>query len=351
MNIINYIDTIKETFEDRKREIGLHFLAWGIFYLVDFAFVIGFTPVVNAKVIITYLSTIVFYITCFYSIVEFYKRYFPEHVLKGIGISLLLVLLFSGINLSWDIFVIKYQNAVERFNISPLNLFLFETWRFSTAGLYAFAYWIYLQRVKEQKVHLETVKQLYSAEVAFLKAQINPHFLFNTLNFVYANVAEKSTRAGNAIMSLTKLLRYSVESTKHESSSLRKEIEAIKEYLNLQNLRFDEKIFAEFTTRGLYSIFGIPPLILLSLVENAFKYGIIDNPEEPIKINLDADKDSLNFRCKNMKRLDFKDKETTSVGLENIKRRLELTYGSNYKLLVKDDEYHYEVILAIFWKK
>ena len=352
MNLINHFYNLKETFQDRKTEIGLHFLAWSIFYLIDFAFVIGvLTPVVNVKMIVAYLSTVVIYTFCFYIIVEFYKRFFPKDVLKGIITSLLLVLLFSGINFTLDIFIIKYSNSLERYKTNPMNLFIFETWRFSTTGLYAFTYWSHLQRVKVQKVHLETVKQLHSAEVGLLKAQINPHFLFNTLNFVYGNVAEKSTRAGNAIMSLSKLLRYSVESTKHESSSLRKEIEVIKEYLVLQNLRFDEKTYAEFKTAGLYSLFAIPPLILLSLVENAFKYGIIDNPEEPIKIGLEADKDCLKFSCKNMKRLDFKDKETTSVGLENIKRRLKLTYGNGYKLLVHDDEYYYEVLLTIFWKK
>jgi two-component system LytT family sensor kinase len=351
IGFVNIYQGFLHLLKSKRSEIKIHVLAWSLYYLIDFAFVVGFTPHMATDVVFTYFSTIILYSSCFYFIVEINKKYLPIKKVNALLISILSVFVAAFINCIWDLYVLKYHMSIEKFNVSPWNLYLFETWRFSTAGLYAFAYWIYLQRVKEQKLHRETEKQLYYAEVAFLKAQINPHFLFNTLNFVYSDVAEKSTRAGNAIMSLTKLLRYSVESTKHDNSSLRKEVEAITEYLVLQDLRFDQKNYVEFTKSGLFLLFAIPPLILLSLVENAFKYGIIDNPEHPIKINLTADKDSLNFKCKNLKRLDFKDKETTSVGLENIQRRLKLTFEDDYKLLVNEDEYYYEVDLNIIWKK
>jgi len=351
MKYHHLLNHIKNSFNMDKSEIKIHITAWIVFYLVDFCFVISFTPAVNVASLYTYLSTVVLYICCFYLIVELYNRFLPENIVKGVLLSIVSVLIFSGINFFWDVFVIEYANSVERYNLRPWNLYLFETWRFSTNGLYAFAYWIYLQRIKEQQIHRETEKELYNTEEASLKAQINPHFLFNTLNFVYGDIAEKSTKAGIAILSLTKLLRYSVESTKTESTSLKKEADIVSEYIVLQNLRFDQKAYVEFNKSGPLMLFGMPPLVLLSLVENAFKYGIIDDKENPIKINLTADKNSLNFTCKNMKRLDFKDKETTSVGIANIKRRLELTYGSNYTLLIIEGDRYYEVKLEIIWKK
>jgi two-component system, LytTR family, sensor kinase len=351
MNFNDLKERIKDTYYEKKDEYGKHILGWSIFYLVDFAFVISFTEKVNASTIFTYLSTVVLYIGCFYLLVGIYVKFFPKRKINGVLFALASIIVFSGINCLWGVYVTKLCNSVERFSANPWDVYLFEIWRFSTASLYAFAYWIYLQRIKEQKIHSDTISQLYKAEVAFLKAQINPHFLFNTLNFVYGDVAEKSTKAGIAILSLTKLLRYSVESTKNDSSSLKKEADTISEYLNLQKLRFEQKVYVDFNKSGHLILFGIPPLVLLSLVENAFKYGIIDNKEHPIKINLTSDKDGLHFACKNLKRLDFKDKETTSVGIANIKRRLDLTYGDDYKLLVNEDHHFYEVTLNIIWKK
>ncbi|WP_341226730.1 histidine kinase [uncultured Arcticibacterium sp.] len=334
-----------------KAEIMLHVLGWSIYYLVDFIFVIGFTSDLTSSAVMTYFSTIFIYTFCFYFIVEIYKRFFPKQMIKGILISLITVVIFSILNSLWDIYIIRYDKSILKLESNPWHVYLFETWRFSTSALYAFAYWIYLQRIDDQRLRREAEKQLHSAEIAFLRAQINPHFLFNTLNFVYGNVAEKSTEAGNAILSLTKLLRYSVESTKTENSSLRREVEAVTEYLVLQKLRFGGRAYVDFEKSGLFMLFVIPPLVLLSLVENAFKYGIIDDEDNPIKINLNVDKDGLKFVCFNTKRLDFKDRETTSVGIKNIERRLELTYGSDYNLLVNEDDDTYEVILTILWKK
>ncbi|AWV99521.1 sensor histidine kinase [Arcticibacterium luteifluviistationis] len=345
------MNAIIEQLRKNKAEIRLHILAWSIYYLVDFVFVIGFTEDVTQGMIVTYFCTVIVYTFCFYFIVEIYKKYFPNQKLKGVVFGILAVLLFSGLNFIWDIYVIEYEASVKRLEEKAWTLYLFETWRFSTSALYGFAYWIYLQRIDDQRLRREVEKQLHSAEIAFLRAQINPHFLFNTLNFVYGDVAEKSTEAGNAILSLTKLLRYSVESTKTENSSLRREVEAVTEYLVLQKLRFGGRAYVDFEKSGLFMLFVIPPLVLLSLVENAFKYGVIDDPETPIKINLDVDKNGLKFVCFNTKRLDFKDKETTSVGIKNIERRLELTYGSDYNLLVNEEDETYEVLLTIVWKK
>ncbi|MFT5884878.1 MAG: two-component system LytT family sensor kinase [Arcticibacterium sp.] len=333
------------------KELGTPVIAWVIYYTVDFGFVFGFTKEISRSFFLTYFSTAFIYCTCFYLIVEVYKRYLPNGKIKGLLLSVSTLLASAYLNLLWDVFVLQNPISVEGFPNHPLNMYVFEVWRFSTAALYAFAYWIYLQRIEEQKLRTQTEKLLHTAEIAFLKAQINPHFLFNTLNFVYGDVVGKSDLSGRAILSLTKLLRYSVESTKSESSGLKKEVEAISEYLTLQKLRFSQKVFVKFEKSGFLPIFAIPPLILLSLVENAFKYGIIDDPENPIVIKLMVDRDQLVFSCINTKRLDFKDKETTSVGLANIKRRMDLVYQNDYTLLVDEKKHTYKVSLDIHWKK
>jgi len=333
------------------KELRTHLIAWLIFYIVDFGFVFGFTKEISQSFFWTYFSTAFIYCTCFYLIVEVYKRYLPKEKINGLVLSVSTLLASAYLNLLWDVFALNSPKSVDGFQTQPITIYIFEVWRFSTAALYAFAYWIYLQRIEDQKLRTQTEKMLHTAEIAFLKAQINPHFLFNTLNFVYGDIVGKSDLSGRAILSLTKLLRYSVESTKSESSSLKKEVEAISEYLTLQKLRFSQKAYVKFEKSGFLPIFAIPPLILLSLVENAFKYGIIDDPENPIVIKLVVDTDKLMFSCLNTKRLDFKDKETISVGLANIKRRMDLVYQDDYKLLVDEDKHTYKVSLDIHWKK
>jgi two-component system LytT family sensor kinase len=334
-----------------RKEIRTHFILWIIYYTVDFGFVFGVTKEIYRNFFLTYLSTAFLYCICFYLIVEVYKRYLPRRKINGLLLSVSTLFAIAYLNLLWGVFILSSPIPVEGYQNQPYNIYVYEVWRFSTASLYAFAYWIYLQRIEEQKLRAETEKLLHTAEIAFLKAQINPHFLFNTLNFVYGDVVGKSESSGKAILSLTKLLRYSVESTKSESTSLIKEVEAISEYIILQKLRFSQRVYVTFDKSGFLPIFAISPLILLSLVENAFKYGIIDDAENPISIKLMVDRDNLAFSCINTKRLDFKDKETTSVGLANIIRRLDLLYQNDYTLLVDDTKHTYKVSLDIQWKK
>ena len=144
-------------------------------------------------------------------------------------------------------------------------------------------------------------------------------------------------------------MRYSVESTKNEKSSLVKEIEAISEYINLQSIRFGNNLYVNFTQGGVILFFSIPPLILVSLVENAFKYGIHDDPEHPIEIDVKVSHVGLTFLCKNKKRLDFVDRETTSVGLENVRRRLEMAFPERFTLNTTNSNFFYEVNLDILW--
>ncbi|MCR9063438.1 MAG: histidine kinase [Cytophagales bacterium] len=350
MTINSILLRVKSFVNENRIDIKYHTIGWSIFYLIDFVFVLSFTDNMNAKVIIVYFSTIFLYISCFYLIVSNYIQFIPTNKLKAIGLAIAAVLIFSLMNVAWDVYVVKNERSFEALKTRPLFLYLFEVWRFSTSALYAFAYWIYLQRIKEQKLRVQTEKQLHKAELDFLKAQINPHFLFNTLNFVYGDVVSKSERAGSAILGLTNLLRYTVESTKSEQSNLKKEVDAIEEFLKLQRVRFGKRVNVTFTKNGLFPFFAMPPLVLMSLVENAFKYGVLDDPENPIEISLDVEKEGLQFGCINKVRQDFTDKETTAVGIANIKRRLDLVYKENYDLIVNNSGDIYEVILTVSWK-
>ena len=331
-----------------KKQILYHLIGWVLFWIIELGY--GYSIEIKNINLFKFGINATFFLTCFYSILNvcfLTKSTWKSIFLKSIALILILFLLKYFL----DVYISKTSLFVQFGENYLIKFLIFEFWRITQATLYAYAYWIYLNSLKEQKQRREAEKKLLKTEIDFLKAQINPHFVFNTLNFVYNKVASIDKESGEAIMSLTRLMRNSVESTKHEQATIASEVNMIEEYLYLQKLRFGNRLCVEFKKEGLFSFFAIPPLILISLVENAFKYGIIDDAENPIYISIKVDKDALYFVCKNKKRVDFEDKETTAIGLGNIKRRLEIYYDHNYDLYANETIDIYEVFLNIRWKK
>lgn len=334
---------------EKKEKIAAQAIIWISFWTTDFLFSYGFDRGQTAVVPFIFnalTNTAYFYICVFYIILPAFPR---SKALTLIYIfMLLIVFIFAKMEMEKLIKTGNYVNIVERKG-SIVPYLSFEFWRYSYMTFFSFAYWYYIKSIREEKLRRVTEEKLFKTEIAFLKAQINPHFLFNTLNFVYNDVAGLSRRSGEAILSLTRLMRYSVESTKSEQNTVGKELEAVEEYLKLQKLRFGDRLALKYTRQGNLLFFSIPPLVLISLVENAFKYGIQDDPEDPITIDIRVDSSGLAFRCRNRKRLDFIDRETTAVGHTNIRRRLEMAFPDSFQLKVQDSATHFEVDLVISW--
>ncbi len=154
---------------------------------------------------------------------------------------------------------------------------------------------------------------------------------------------------GDVILKLSEMLRYSVDSTKQDLVVISKEVEAIERYISLQKTRFENNVFINFNPEGDLEKHKIPPLILLSIVENAFKYGILNDENKYIGVIFKVINKELYFECTNTIRQDFKDKETNAVGLGNIRRRLEIVYKDKFELthFVNDDKFI--VLLRIFY--
>lgn len=186
------------------------------------------------------------------------------------------------------------------------------------------------------------------SEVSYLRAQIKPHFLFNTLNSIYALALEKSDSAPEAILKLSSMMRYVVTESSRESVSLDKEIEYIKNYISLQQLRIDGNAPLSFIITGSSIGKSISPLVLIPFIENAFKYGI--NPEEDsfIAINIDIDDKGLELNVKNNKvNVHLTEEEKTGSGIENTHQRLEYLYPDKHKLHIFDEETTFTVNLSI----
>ncbi len=173
------------------------------------------------------------------------------------------------------------------------------------------------------------------SELKLLKSQVNPHFLFNTLNNIYSTNLDDHERANDIILELADLLRYQLESNRNNETSLRDEINSLENYVSLEKIRVKD-CDVQIEKSGNFSSAEIVPLLLLPFVENAFKYGTgIERGEISIKFDLD-EKKIFHFNCKN-KIVQKKGRiHSGGIGLENVKKRLEMMYYGNYELDIKE---------------
>ena len=198
-----------------------------------------------------------------------------------------------------------------------------------------------LQERQEQALQLENKK----IELAFLRSQMNPHFLFNTLNNIYTLVYQKSEKALTAFDQLNGLLRYSLYEAE-EKVPLSKELKYIDSFITLQELRYDFPIAMEMKIDIRAEACRIPPFLFITFVENGFKHGLLKDPKRPFRIELHKREKNLFFYCKNWKNHDLKDQQG-GIGLENIKKRLSLIYQDQHQLIIDDQTNFFEVKLMI----
>ena len=200
--------------------------------------------------------------------------------------------------------------------------------------------------LQEQKLQLEA--QISQANFNFLKAQINPHFLHNTLNFLYSKSLPYSAELSEGILTLSDIMRYALSQgiRKDGKTSLKDEIEHVRNVIKISQLRYSNQLKVNFDVTGNINGKITIPFVLITLVENAFKHGDLKDPDNPIDIAVNVQRNRLFFYCRNKKKSGPK-QLSTGIGLENIRKRLDLAYGENYKYIVGDEPDFYTVELTI----
>ena len=195
------------------------------------------------------------------------------------------------------------------------------------------AIWATQATVRRERENQQLRTEKRAAEVAFLKTQINPHFLYNTLNMLFSMAYPVAKPVANAILKLSELMRYMLHDTPDGQVDLEKEIEYLHNYLDLYRLRFPDSFFVDFTVTGEPAGRRVAPLVLIPFVENAIKHGVLDDPGNPVRIHLNVEGEKLLFTVENQRSDDNKD-ATTGIGLPNLARRLELLYPGRHALQV-----------------
>jgi LytS/YehU family sensor histidine kinase len=314
--------------------------------------------------VVSQLASVLFFVVFYYLSLNMYYRLIagrhkPVRFIKPTVISFLLIggyyaATFTFLDHTKFELSVNDKKMEDQFTLGVMLFSYIISSIFIIGSSVLFAYLTYLRDEKKQRKILEEQKMQLEVEKSqanfnFLKAQINPHFLHNTLNFLYAKSLPYSTELSEGILTLSDIMRYALSpsATKDGKVMLKEEIEHVRNVIKINQLRFSNNLNVAFDVSGVVNGATIIPFILITLVENAFKHGDLKNPPYPIDIKLNvADGKSLYFYCRNRKRPGAKEL-STGIGLDNIKKQLDLTYGTGYALNVKDEAEFYTTELTI----
>lgn len=206
--------------------------------------------------------------------------------------------------------------------------------------------------VDQERFHQDTMREKLAAELNLLKAQVHPHFLFNTLNNLYALTLHSAPAAPQVVLKLSELMSYMLYESQSELILLEKEVAHISNYIALEKLRYGDRLDVSLTASGETEAKKIAPLLLIPFVENAFKHGVSDETDDVwVTIDIKVKDGWLNVKVENSHAggdsRDSKKTMTGGIGLQNVKRRLALLYPDAHKLSYTKEAAHYSVDLKI----
>lgn len=280
------------------------------------------------------LSLGIFYLNYFYLIEKFLftRRFLP---FVAINLSLLIFYIYTT-DLMWEWMVANFPMDGKRFKNKGGNLALSTMYRslyslfLNVGGSIAIKVTGTWFRSEDQRKFLENER--LKSELSNLRYQLQPHFFFNTLNNIYALVDISPVRAKEALHGLSKLMRYLLYETPGETASFAREIEFLQSYIRLMQMRLPEHVELTYTFPQVPGDMQLPPLLFVSLVENAFKHGVSGRQPSRIRFDMKLEDKHLRFTTENtLFPRNEEDLSESGIGLENLKKRLKLLYPGKYR--------------------
>lgn len=268
-----------------------------------------------------------------------YKKRYGQYVLSLVA-SL-------GIMLAWDSFFFNLLMPDRDYKV--WNFFVFNLPVFFFIIIASAAFRMIRDRIEANQHAREKETENLKTELAFLRSQVSPHFMFNILNNMVALARKKSDILEPSLIKLSSLLRYMLYETHADKVLLEKEIEYLQSYIELQRQRFGKKVRINASFPEIESGYTIEPMLLIPFVENAFKHGTGLIPDAYIDTSLAVQQGTLHFTVSNRYNSDGNEimDKTTGIGLNNVKRRLDLSYDGNYHLVIDKKEGIYTVLLEL----
>ena len=285
---------------------------------------------------------VIFYFNYLFLIPKFlltkkYWRYFSFLLL-----AIASVLLLSGVIFFFSDFnpeALRKANPVIEKIIPVIIINALLLWLLAIAFSILWAAYNRLKQTESEKL---------SAQVASLKSQINPHFLFNTLNNIYATAIDTSPKTADMVDKLSEMMRYTMKDTQQDFVLLEDEINYINNFIELQKLRLDRSVKLEYDDLEYIPALQIAPMLLIPFIENAFKHGVNSEQKSHIRIGMELNKTEFQLRVVNNKVNVQKDiSERSGLGIENTRHRLSLIYPSLHLLVINDTEKEFSVSLHI----
>lgn len=271
------------------------------------------------------------------------------NILLGILLLWIHLMFYSFVSYLWKLLGIQLHIYTALKEFSSLGNALESQMAYSTGSVFFFGIIRHVynyQRLKQSTQQLRIEKQ--EAELNYLKSQTNPHFLFNTLNNIYSLARDKSDLAPESILRLSKILRYMLYETGAAYIAIEQELKILDDYIALERLRYDESLHINFNHDIEDKKQALPPLLLMPLVENAFKHGVSETRGQPfVEMHLSVKQRQLAFTVRNSSDVSStKGPVKENIGLSNLRRQLELLY-TDYNLSVQQGESQFTATLKI----
>ncbi|WP_231426207.1 sensor histidine kinase [Pedobacter sp. Leaf250] len=331
----------------RTKVVIVHIACWltVLAYLYGEELIKGVTLRESAfSISMNFIQIIEFYICYLWVYPNYLKRGKIPHLIAGL---ILTIAVF--IALRYLIEQVLYDHWFGMTNYSDdttLSKYITDNIYYSLAFLVVpAAVYSIQQNFKTEIANRKLKAEVVKSELAFLKSQINPHFLYNTLNYVYSLAIPVSDKIANAILRLSDLMRYTLNESPDGKVTLSKEVEYLESYIELFKMRFEPKFFVDFSAEGIEHQ-KVAALMLIPFVENAFKHGVLNDEKHPIRIKLKINGKRLSFEVSNKINRGQKD-HSSGVGLVNIQRRLDLIYPDQHELLVSNNGNTYKTTLIL----
>ncbi len=330
------------------KKLFFHFLGWILYFIYygwgsysekDYVYE---SIILNTSFIL--ISATVFYLFYFLVWEKVLQR---KDFILFIVFILLGVAFFIGFRFFVQEILLEITLGIDNYKIKDFNFYVNDNYYRAIPPIATSAIVFLIENKNEldrQRAELQQEKK--KAELDFLRSQLNPHFLFNTLSYLYTEAFIVDQNLANNILTLSDILRYSLQSSKDESKTIAEEIKLLQNYISIFNNRFEGKCFVDMKVEGHALNQKIEPLLLIPFIENAFKHGVVSDKNNPLIILLKVEDKHLEFHSNNIINQHKKD-PGSGIGLQNVKRRLELLYPSKHELNITETNNRFHVTMKI----
>ena len=328
-----------------KNRVLQHILFWSLSFLV----LLNILKVSSEVKQIDLIYTAIFHIPVVLIVYLNLKVLFPRFLEKGkyviYGLFVLILIAFgAGFYIvlfgNWIDYIFRGYYFIAYYSFWDISLY-FVVYISLTSLLRLARGWFRLQEMENEKTEFE---------LKALRSQINPHFLFNSLNSIYSLARKKSELVPEKVVQLSDLMRHVIYESDADAIPLKKEIDMIRNYIELQNLRTPDSEKIELEILGDLKEQKIAPLLFLPFVENSFKHGLKGGGNRVfVRINIQVQQDSILFEIENSKgkNSEVQDGKYSGIGIENVRKRLDLIYPEKYSLIIVDKEKTFKVTLNL----